>query len=320
MLSALLHYAVRASLSQAIAQERHAMCEPEAVGAPPRLYDESALRPLDPQPVGAEASGLVGELLRARAPEARQRMVRGMLGSMGFDWLSYGTVSLVGGRVRTQSFFTTYANAEWVQRYFASNHMQVDPRHQETPLSSLPLTWDLEQIEAIAAAGTACAQQQVFLDDMRACGMHSGMLFRVASLKNSNEHAVIGVQSQRSGRDWISSEIAGQALMLGFSVHEFLARHELTPGEVDAQASLSSLQHAARPPEGAHLSPMQQRILAHLLHGLSDKEIAQRLSVSAHAVDYHMRQLRRRFAVRNRLQLANAVQDAGWQAADAGCA
>ena len=56
------------------------------------------------------------------------------------------------------------------------------------------------------------------------------------------------------------------------------------------------------------LPTTQQYILQHLLQGRSDKEIANRLDLSAHTVDYHMRQLRRRFAARNRVQLVNAVQ------------
>ena len=52
---------------------------------------------------------------------------------------------------------------------------------------------------------------------------------------------------------------------------------------------------------------MQREILRGLALGQSDKEIAYRLNLSAHTVDYHMRRLRQRFAVRNRVQLAHAA-------------
>ncbi|HEY0822127.1 MAG TPA: helix-turn-helix transcriptional regulator, partial [Rhizobacter sp.] len=54
------------------------------------------------------------------------------------------------------------------------------------------------------------------------------------------------------------------------------------------------------------MSATQLHILEELQQGRSDKEIAYRLQLTMHAVDYHMRQLRRRFSARNRVQLVNA--------------
>jgi DNA-binding NarL/FixJ family response regulator len=67
-----------------------------------------------------------------------------------------------------------------------------------------------------------------------------------------------------------------------------------------------------KPPEPADsagrgdISARQQLILEHLQQGRSDKEIAYRMQLSTHGVDYHMRQLRRRYGARNRVQLVNA--------------
>ena len=47
-------------------------------------------------------------------------------------------------------------------------------------------------------------------------------------------------------------------------------------------------------------------VCGHVARGESDKRIAHHLRISSHAVDYHMRQLRSRFAVHNRVQLAQA--------------
>ncbi|MFV0678647.1 MULTISPECIES: response regulator transcription factor [unclassified Variovorax] len=102
------------------------------------------------------------------------------------------------------------------------------------------------------------------------------------------------LQSSEPGRRWITDEVVGQALTLGLSMHEYLSRHARMPSE----------NGGAR----IEISTTQQYILQHLLQGRSDKEIANRLDLSAHTVDYHMRQLRRRFAARNRVQLVNAVQ------------
>ena len=80
--------------------------------------------------------------------------------------------------------------------------------------------------------------------------------------------------------------------MLGLCVHELLSLH---------------LRVAEDAPSVAPLSAVQQEILRCLALGQSDKEIAYRLQLSAHTVDYHMRQLRKRFGVRNRVQLMQAA-------------
>ena len=67
---------------------------------------------------------------------------------------------------------------------------------------------------------------------------------------------------------------------------------------------------ALRPAAKADMPAAQQHILNHLIQGRSDKEIAYHLKLSEHTVDYHMRQLRKRFAARNRVQLVNAAIEA----------
>ena len=49
-----------------------------------------------------------------------------------------------------------------------------------------------------------------------------------------------------------------------------------------------------------HLSPRQVQILSLISEGLSDKEIAQRLGMSARTVDSHLRRLYERHSVHSR--------------------
>lgn len=49
-----------------------------------------------------------------------------------------------------------------------------------------------------------------------------------------------------------------------------------------------------------HLSPRQVQILSLISEGLSDKEIAQRLGMSARTVDSHLRRLYEKHAVHSR--------------------
>jgi DNA-binding CsgD family transcriptional regulator len=51
------------------------------------------------------------------------------------------------------------------------------------------------------------------------------------------------------------------------------------------------------------LSRTQQDVLRCLVSGMADKEISAHLQLSPHTVDYHLRQLRKRFGARNRVQL-----------------
>lgn len=52
---------------------------------------------------------------------------------------------------------------------------------------------------------------------------------------------------------------------------------------------------------------MQREILRGVAGGLSNKEIARDLLMSPANVDYHLKCLRKRFSVRNRVQLTRAT-------------
>lgn len=51
------------------------------------------------------------------------------------------------------------------------------------------------------------------------------------------------------------------------------------------------------------LSPLQHDVLRCLARGMADREISAHLRLSPHTVDYHLRRLRKRFGVHNRVQL-----------------
>ncbi|MDH6169063.1 DNA-binding CsgD family transcriptional regulator [Variovorax boronicumulans] len=308
ILDTLLQRVAASSLSHARDHDTDAAAplgDPPALpaGGPfPQLYAEDQLYlPPSADRRAEGAPSIVGELLDAGSPEERRRLVQGMLNALGFDWLGYGTIAFLRGRWWPLSFFTAHANPEWVQRYFSHRLYEMDPRQQGVPASSLPMVWDVEQVEssplptaATTASEDAAGRRQRFVDDLHASGIRSGLIFRLASPTHVNQSTVISLQSSERGRRWITDDVVGQALTLGLSLHEYLSRHSRMPGETGGPRM--------------EISTTQQHILQHLLQGRSDKEIANRLDLSAHTVDYHMRQLRRRFAARNRVQLVNAVQ------------
>lgn len=233
---------------------------------------------------------VVRRLVAADGPAARERIVREQIASAGFDWFGYGTVATRHrGPGVPRTFFTTYAHAEWTGRYFAERYHEVDPRHADAPRSGLPLVWSLDDLAERDADPRDASRVMRLLDDLDAHGVRSGMFFQLPSPTVAGERVVLSLMARRDGRGWMGDGVLGQALTLGLCMHEFLSCH-VAP--------------AAGP---GMLSALQRSILQCLSRGQSDKEIANRLQLSSHAVDYHMRQLRRRFAVHNRVQLVNAA-------------
>jgi DNA-binding CsgD family transcriptional regulator len=269
---------------------------PPASGNGVLLYGERDLVPRGDARRRGGMPGLVNDLLNAGTIEERERLVRGMLHAIGFEWLAYGTTVQMRGTSAPRSFFTSYAHPAWTQRYFRERYHEIDPRHQDAPCSSLPLVWDLQDVDASAQTRVAMGKARRFLDDFRDSGIRSGVFFSLASPVHPNERTVISLMSSSPSRRWIVESVLGQALTLGLSMHEFLSRH-MQPDQPQAD-------------NGLPLSSLQRDILDCLIRGQSDKEIASRLQLSLHKVDYHLRQLRRRFSVRNRVQLVNAAVQA----------
>jgi DNA-binding CsgD family transcriptional regulator len=196
-----------------------------------------------------------------------------------------------------QACLSTYANAGWLASYFRHDHRSIDPRQLEAPRSSLPLVWDVRDLEEGLAGHPAPARARQFIRDLEDSGIHSGVFLRiVSSAAPPGEHAVVSLQSGTRDRHWIGESLLGEVLTFGLSLHDFLSRHVQRPVPPAQGAS------------GAGLPAMQQEVLRLVTHGLTDKQIADRLHVSAHTVDYHLRQLRLRFAVRNRVQLVHATE------------
>ena len=256
------------------------------------FYGESQLTPL----AGTCHAGTphtVGELIAARSPVERERLVRRMLRELGFDWLGYGTVMQQRRTSRITHFFTTYANAAWTERYFAERYHEVDSRLIDAPRSGLPLTWDLDDLASRGPSRHGGGTSRRFLKDLGDNGLRSGLFFQLPSPTWPHQHTVISLSSSRPDRGWIADGVLGRALTLGMCLHEFLSTHvERRPA-------------AVAPGGQKEISALQQRILQCLSRGQSDKEIAHGLQLSSHTVDYHMRQLRRRFGVRNRVQLVS---------------
>lgn len=285
----------------------------DTAGALPLFYPDDGAAPAAAGGAPPHATGLAAALRETRDPAARRALVKAQLHAAGFEWLGYATMEVRPGVPRPLRFLTSHAHEPWARRYFAQRWHEVDTRLKDAPASGLPLVWDLESLaqshcrqplSATAEAAGTALRQRMLLDGLEAAGIRSGLFFRLASAGQANELTFISLLSATPGRQWIRDGVVGRALVLGLSVHEHVSRDVPKPA---ARPGFAEPPPHARTP----MSATQQSILDALLRGLSDKEIAYTLGLSSHAVDYHMRQLRRRFGVRNRVQLVSAAAD--WQ-------
>jgi DNA-binding CsgD family transcriptional regulator len=66
--------------------------------------------------------------------------------------------------------------------------------------------------------------------------------------------------------------------------------------------------HRARPMSGwTSLTPAEQAVAGRVAEGLTNPEVAARMTISRHTVDFHLRQIFRKLGIRSRVELARAA-------------
>jgi DNA-binding CsgD family transcriptional regulator len=261
----------------------------------PLLYTEEQLVPAGAAAHHGHAPPLLACLLKTSSFAERQRLVRTTLNAIGFEWMTYVNTAWRHGTPISTRVLTSYANPRWSDIYFGSRYGEIDFRLQKARCSSLPVVWDLCDVASQMSAPNATPRHRAFVEQMDDCGLRSGVLWCVASAIQLEERTMISFSSARPNRKWIGYGVLAQSLMLALCVHELQSVHMRLPGTPGLR------------PAG---SPTRQEILRCVSQGQSVKEIAYRLQLSDHAVKYHLRELRRHFAVNNRLQLISAAAKA----------
>jgi DNA-binding CsgD family transcriptional regulator len=250
----------------------------------------------DPPPVlypparGTAIPSPLAGLVAARDAAERRRAIDDMLLAIGCDWLAFGALVPAREGARPVSMVTAHADPRWVRHYCAEGYYEVDPRLALATRSSLPAAWTLGQLEECAADAPARAPVRRFVQDLAGTGMRGGAFLVLPGEPEGRRHFV-SLLARTPDPRLLSGERIGEVLTLGLCLHEYYTRYSGLPDRADPAALLT---------------PVQREILGHVARGESDKRIAHHLSISSHAVDYHMRQLRNRFAVHNRVQLAQA--------------
>lgn len=266
------------------------------------FFEESQLEPVRCEDDHRSASNFVRGLVGAGSARKRERVVRDRLDEMGFDGMGYYVDRRQPDGSTLRGFLSTYAPADWSRRYFGGRYREVDPRNQKDPRCSLPLVWDLASVKATADLRPACTRVRRFIEEMEDCGVRSGIFQRLVFAGVQSDETVVSLLSGEPSRRWIDDAVLGSSLTFALSIHDYMTTCVRLP---DAKASAPSASDVAA--AGTQLPATQRAVLWHVANGLTDRQIADKLSLSSYAVDYHLRQLRQRFSVRNRVQLVAAT-------------
>jgi DNA-binding CsgD family transcriptional regulator len=258
------------------------------------LHDEPEVNGLIDLEDSTFRPALLKRLLAAGDAQERRAHVLGTVHDLGFQWLGYGKLVQVGSRAVPLAFCLTYAEPVWAQRYFACGYHHIDPRLHKALQSGLPFVWTIDRLAEHAAAGVPQQQLQSFIAELQAMGARSGVIV-LGSDGPRHERPFVSLMSRRRGTQWIDDALLGQVITLALCLNEFYGHYTAAPRWPDQKAA------------DAALTSTQRDILGCLARGMADKMIAADLGLSLHNVDYHLRQLRRRFRVHNRLQLMQAV-------------
>jgi DNA-binding CsgD family transcriptional regulator len=257
-----------------------------------RYLDEAEVAPrLRDDPPG-EATFVAAQLSAARTPEERVRIIRGILHVIGFKGLGYAALKLnAAGEPERAYLLRDYLATTLLPHALEGGYLLRDPQMRLAFESNRPHIWDMHSLVHASRKDGIDPPLRRYFDSMRENGLASGIAFSLPISRTPLRALILFAGPPERG-DWITDSVVTQAIGLGLSLHQRCAAY---------------VQEASRRESVSAISDLQQRILGAVVVGMSDKEIAGRLSTTVHNVDYHLRQLREKFGARNRSHLAYLV-------------
>jgi DNA-binding CsgD family transcriptional regulator len=266
----------------------------------PTLYTEHDLTPPPERAPGAVPSptdpALLERWLAAASPDVLRRQVADALRALGFDWMSLASIDWRDGTPVATRLLCSHAHARWTEAYFGEGRAWADPRLPLALASALPLAWSIDRPDAWLDTALATPEQLRFPALLRDAGIGSGLIVQVRGTDQSNGRSLVSLSARRADIEWMNEAVIGRVMMFARCLHELCTvRRGVAPAHDTPAAN-----------DGALASPTRREILRHLAQGRSNKQIAYRLQLSADTVKYHLRELRRHFNVRNRIELLNS--------------
>ncbi|PFH08659.1 regulatory LuxR family protein [Collimonas sp. PA-H2] len=213
------------------------------------------------------------------------------LKSIGLDGFGYGRYSRLGDTIQIVDFFGHFVLPPWAKRYVEQRYYEVDPRVHFAFRHELPFVWDLSSLNNLGSVDRLAKRFRQFLAEAEHAGVRSGIAFGISN-PNTVERAFVSFYSAKPTKEWIVDSVVGQTYAVGLKIHELLTHH---------------VQQNLRTGLQIDLTEIQRQTLKLVINGVSRREIAHRLDTSPQNIDYHILQLRKKFGVRNHVQLAYVV-------------
>lgn len=250
-------------------------------------YNDS--KPAAVEQKDAPRLGVADMLASAQSEAERTRIVASLLHLTGFSTFAYFALEYSREGVQRLFLHEAFTPSTYRGEYVDRHHVDVDPRTFGARRCNMAIVWDLRNLRRHSGHEVPAPPEALddFLHTMRDDGMCSGIMYSMA-MPGTRLHAFMSFTAPRRSREWITRATVEQALSIGLSVHKF---------------GSPKLISAAREHSAHGLTVFEQKLLTGIAEGASDKEIGRRLDTSAHNVDYHLRKLRKRFGVANRIEL-----------------
>jgi LuxR family quorum sensing-dependent transcriptional regulator len=160
---------------------------------------------------------------------------------------------------------------EWSARYFSNGYLRVDPTIRLVSRGSPPFLW-----KEVGEVCKVCMFGRRVMEEAKEFRLCEGFTLAFSTLE----------------RQAIGFSVAGEKLYLDPS--ERLSFELIAAYACGSVALLAEGRQARRP---VHLSPRQRDVLHWVSEGLTVDEIGDRLSISSHTADMHLRAVRQKFGV-----------------------
>jgi DNA-binding CsgD family transcriptional regulator len=258
------------------------------------LYNEHTenLWPNKQTSIGVTELG--ARMLSPSSPKLKHAAIEQELARIGFDGFEYAQMGYANGGFYALSLLTSHVPYGWPEVYCKQHLWDVDTRLSLSLARSLPTVWSVQdQMTQEQHKSQPSARVTQFLKALLDVEIHSGMTL-IMPVAQSERTTVMHWLSRQPNLNLTGNKrMLSEGLIMGLGVHECLTH--------------------LRPLSGAgtvapkHLTQQQNCVIKCLTQGMSDKAIAHALSLSTHTVDYHLRVLRSKFNVHNRIQLVNVI-------------
>ncbi|WP_116136842.1 autoinducer binding domain-containing protein [Trinickia diaoshuihuensis] len=229
--------------------------------------------------------------------ECELRECRERLQQAGFSTFSYMALESIGRRILRAYTMREMGSVGFTTIYLKSRLYETDPRLAVLRESGLPVTWDVDRLEA--RSNVAEPRVRSLISALRAHGMHSGLILGLPAPR-ADLRIALGLTSQAGDTDWIDDRVMGCVLAASMTIGRLMQPY---------------VEECARAARVVALTQEQAVVLERLLRGLSDHEIAAEIASSLHRVTQHVKTLQKMFNVENRAQLAYLAARWGWSRA-----